>query len=170
MTEKLDSSTELTSEMLVKLGTFLLTLPPEFVDLSKLNFYDKEFNKWDDSIPVSELEKVSLQTLRAIDLATDYHYVASRFAAYAHIEYDKTAAIIFINEAPALLKLTETKETDTSKQKAIDKHQNYIDAKNRRDAWVALRDYLDKRRDSFVQKHYWVKKKFDQVSGSIGSS
>lgn len=148
---------ELTVKMLPKIEDLLVAFTPDYVDFSKIKKYEDDFNEY-QSLKFDDIEKLGMDTIRAYDIATDYQYIASRFAKAAHVLLDKTAATIYLSEAPSILDKLKMKDGADARNKVVDQCDEYIKYKNIRDAWNMLVEWLDNKRQSFLNKHNWVKR------------
>lgn len=155
-------SIELSSELIANLDEYIGVVTPEHVDLSKVKYYEEEFNK-NETIQAEDVELLGVQTLKAMDLVADYAYVADRFAKHAHVLLDKAAATIYYTTAPAFITKSNSKDGDGARNKFIDQEPAYTNAKDLRDGWMALKDYLDNKYNIFKEKHYWVKKRIQAM-------
>lgn len=155
-------SLELSFKMLSKIGELFNSFNPEFVDLSKLIAYEEKFNRA-ETVRGEDLEILGMETLRAMDLATDYHYIATRFAKFSHLQYDRKSAHIYFMDAPKFLAASSVKDSHSAREKYADQHVDFLEYKNTRDSWQALCDWLDRKREIFREKHMWIKKTIDQI-------
>lgn len=151
---------ELNIADLSDIETYYKNVSPDLVDLSKLKGYEKMFLEIDE-IPKSDVEKLAMHSLRAMDIAASYYYVAKRLKDYAHMQYDKLGADVYFNKIPELLKKNDVKDTDAARKRFLDADSTYLEAKDKENAWEALSVYLLQKREDFLQKHMWVKKKID---------
>lgn len=158
-------SFELSNKMLVDIGKYFVAIKPEFVDLSRLKYYEDKFNSF-EHLPASELGTLALETIRAMDLAINYHYIATRFSKYGHIQYDRVAGMLFLTQAEVWLKQNGAKDSIEARKKFVDQHPDYTNVKLLRDSWEALADLLYQKKDIFLQRHMWVKKCIDQLSNN----
>lgn len=157
-------SIELNSELIANMEEYFGAVTPEHVDLSKIKYYENEFNKY-ETIAAEDIELLGVQTLKAMDLVADYSYVADRFAKHAHVLLDKTAATIYYTTAPAFITKSNSKDGDGARNKFIDQEPGYTNAKDLRDGWLALKDFLDNKYNIFKEKHYWIKKRIQVLTG-----
>lgn len=158
---------ELRSEMLANIGTFFVSMSPESVDISRLKFYEEKFNKF-ESIPFTEFHNLALESIRAIDLAIDYYYVASRFAKYADLQFDRVSAILFLTKAEAWLSANKIKDSVEARKRFVEQDPEYTNIKMLKDSWDALAQWVFQKKDAFLQKHMWIKKCMEQQLGNSG--
>ncbi len=148
-------------ELLSQVQSKFQELTPDVVDLSEIKEYEGQFNRL-ERIDCIDFEKLSMNTLRAMDLAADYSYVSKRFADYSHVQVDRVAAFLYFTEAPKYLQANGVKDSDAAKTKYVDQHETYTKVKDIRNSWLALYDWLLAKKEIFQQKHFLVKKRLDQ--------
>ena len=158
----IEDSLELSFLMLPKIGQLYDSLTPEYVNLSKLRHYEELFGK-PESLRGEDLEALGMQTLRAMDLAVDYLYVANRFAKYAHLQYDRKAAHVYFVGAPEYLSKAGVKDSHSARDKYCDQEPSFLECKNLRDSWEALTEWLQNKYQIFNWKHQWVKAQINMI-------
>ncbi len=160
---------ELTVSMLPKLNELFFVMSPDFVDITRMLHYESKFNEI-QHLKDQDFEMLGLETIRAMDLAADYAYIAKRFAKFAHVQYDKQSADLYFKEAGDALEVAGMKDSHSSREKWIDQNADFVKSKNLRDGWQAFVEWLDHKRDSFLQKHMWIKKQIDMRTAERGVS
>lgn len=151
---------ELNQTLLANLEKCFDTFSPDYADLSKIRYYDNIFDQPETS-QGEDLEKLGQDAIRAMSLATDYYYVATRFAKYASALLDKSEAQAYFIDAPRYLASQGNKDTDAARKMAVAQLDAVLKVRTLKDAWLALADWLNNRFNIYLQKHHWVRKQID---------
>ena len=137
-------------------------IDPIEVDISKIKEYQKQFGS-SENLRGEDLWRLGDQTTEAMGLCLDYWYVADRFAKHSKLKFDQITSEVYLNEGNAALAALNIKPTVDSLRSYLERHPKYLAAKNVQNSWETMRDWLLQMKELFREKHYFVKKRLDQL-------
>ena len=118
----------LSHKMLPDLANLIFKIKPENVSIKAIQDYDAQFNNF-DHITAQDFDTLGMKTIHAMDIAIDWFYVASRFAKYAHTQYDKKSANLYIDIVPAKMASQGVKDTDAGRNRFLDQEEDFVSYK-----------------------------------------